>query len=123
MNRGKITFRQGIFEVEIAQTISEKTRGLSGREYLHDNHGMLFVFTFESIYPFTMRGMLFPIDIIWLDRFEKIVHITENAKPCRQLLCAPINPWKKAKYVLEVNAGTAKKMRLKVGDRAEIHLV
>lgn len=122
MKTGSVKFGSHNFNVEIAETLIEKAKGLMGREELPDLYGMLFIFSFESFYPFTMRGMKIPIDIIWLNRKEEIVYISEFLKPCRTLFCPAINPWKKTKYVLEVNAGTAKKLGLKIGDRAEIIL-
>lgn len=120
MKTGKVCFGEKCIQVEIAETIREKSKGLMHREYLHNNHGMLFVFSFESIYPFTMKNTRFPLDIIWINRHEEIVHISEYIKPCKTFFCPPINPWKRAKYVLEVNAGTAKELDLKVGDKTAI---
>ena len=117
MKRAFIELGGQKFNLEITETIFEKTKGLMDRDYLHDNAGMLFVFNFEWIYPFTMKNMKFPLDIIWIDRHEKIVYIAEYVKPCRAMICPAINPWKRAKYVLEVNAGTVKKLGLKIEDK------
>ncbi len=42
--------------------------GLSGRRDLPWGMGMLFVFPFREVQTFCMRGMLIPIDIIWIDQ-------------------------------------------------------
>lgn len=53
--------------VEVAATDAELRRGL--RRWLHvTNHqGMLFVFNFLGSHPIWMKGMLVPLDIVWLD--------------------------------------------------------
>jgi uncharacterized membrane protein (UPF0127 family) len=60
--------------------------------------------------------MRFPLDIIWIDRNKKIVEIYEYALPCKDV-CKTITPQAAALYVLEVNAGFAKKQGIKIGDR------
>ncbi len=120
MKTGEICFGENCFEVEIAKTIFEKIRGLSGRKSLAENHGMLFEFSISSIYPFTMQNTLIPLDIIWIDKNKKIVDIRENNQPCRGFFCPPIIPKKLSKYVLELNAGEAKKANLEIGDVATL---
>lgn len=66
--------------VDVARTQLEKVRGLSGRESLGDNEGMLFVFDTPSIYGFWMKGMRFPIDIVWIDG-NTVVGVTERVDP------------------------------------------
>ena len=57
-------------QVDLALTDEEKARGLSGRESLDEDEGMLFVFDVPGNYGFWMKDMNFAIDIIWLN--EKI---------------------------------------------------
>src|SRR4051812_21812815 len=51
----------------LAKSEKEKVKGLSGRKSIKDNEGMLFVFDKKDKYPFWMKGMQFPIDIIYID--------------------------------------------------------
>lgn len=104
-------------KVILAETTLEQNRGLSGREKLNENEGMLFVFNHEGNYPFWMKDMNFPIDIIWLDENLKVVYIKKNALP--QSYPESFSPGTNAKYVLEVNAGFSEKNNLKEGDTAE----
>lgn len=105
------------FNVETAVTSEQKGRGLSGRERIADHEGLLFVFQYPGRYGFWMKDMNFAIDIIWIDENKKVVDITENALPASyhppMEMFSPVHP---ALYVLEINAGLARKYGIEVGD-------
>ncbi len=103
-----------IFNVDIANTKKEIESGLSGRKELLENNGMLFVFEKSGVYPFWMKDMNFPIDIIWIDKNLKIIYIKEKAEP--NSYPKIFNTKAKALYVLEVNAGEVKKNKIKIGN-------
>ena len=112
-----VVFPSGnIYTVELATTPAQWTKGLSGRSSLAPNRGMLFVFPQPHVQYFWMKGMKFPIDIIWLDENYTVLGAVENAPPCKAH-CPTYNSRVPAKYVLEVPAGTVKKEELKSGDR------
>lgn len=101
-------------KVDLANTLESRTKGLSGRQELKENEGMLFVFDHEGLYPFWMKGMNFPIDIIWINKDLKVVYIKKDVSP----LSYPetYTSSENAKYILEVVAGFSEKNNLKVGD-------
>lgn len=107
-------------KVEVAKTSAEYYQGLSGRDDLCQNCGMLFVFADKTERTFVMRGMLFPIDIIWIDG-EKIVKIDKDLPPPvsnsgdggEYKSGQPVN------YVLEVKSGFCRENKVKIGDKAE----
>lgn len=103
-------------EVEIADTDNERQRGLMYRESLPEDKGMLFIFDYKAPHSFWMKHMNFPLDILWIDKDKKIVDIKTNAPPCNEI-CESLIPGDKAFYVLEVNAGFAKKNKIRMGDR------
>lgn len=106
-----------LIRAEIADTPEEKALGLSGRETLGGNEGMLFVFEKPSIYSFWMKDMRFPIDIIWLDEYFRVVDISANADPSSfPRLFAPSAP---AQYALEVPNGFAKQ-HINIGEYVNI---
>jgi uncharacterized membrane protein (UPF0127 family) len=72
--------------VEVADTPAERGRGLSGREMLPENSGMLFVFDTPGRYGFWMYGMKFPLDIIWIDERLRVVYFVENVTALRKHL-------------------------------------
>jgi hypothetical protein len=88
---------------EIVSTAMARERGLSGRMALADNTGMLFVFPRDDRWGFWMKGMNFPIDIIWLDTAGKIITIAPSVSP--QTYPQVFYPQTPARYVLELPAG------------------
>ena len=104
-----------IFQVEIADTLVKQGHGLAKRNSLEENHGMLFVFLDEQIRGFWMKGMKFPLDLIWI-KDNKIIGFNENIQPVWigdpsvYYSPSPVN------LVLEVSAGTVQKLGLKTGD-------
>ncbi len=94
------------FYAEIADTLSEREKGLSGRQTLGNDKGMLFIFESETIPGFWMKDMNFPLDIIWIDNNMKIVGIEKTLGPCEEgKECPVIYPDKQIKYVLEIKSG------------------
>ena len=99
----------------LAKSDNDRTRGLSGRDSLPEDQGMLFIFDKKGIYGFWMRDMKFPIDIIFLSD-NKVVHVVENATPAGQVPSLTIyQPDEPANFVLELNAGKAGEMGIKEG--------
>ncbi len=113
----EVCFKENCFNAELAVTPKERARGLMFREELDADRGMLFIFDSEGIHPFWMKNTLIPLDIIWMDKDKEVVFIKRAAQPCRDGTCPLIHPTKKAKYVLEVNGGTAENIGLNVGDK------
>lgn len=105
--------------VDVAEDNATRAQGLSGRKSLKDDQGMLFVFETLGIYKFWMKEMNFPIDIIWFDGNQKIVHIEKNVLP--ESYPKLFGPDEETKYVLEVAAGFSTKNDLKVGDTFKIN--
>ena len=117
-----VHFNDYIFSVEVAQTRSERARGLMHREQLEPDEGMLFVYEKEGERSFWMKNTLIPLDIIWIDADKEVVFIHERAQPCKVEPCPKISPDVKASYVLELNAGSVEKIGLSVGDKLEFDI-
>lgn len=100
-------------EVEIADTETERARGLSGRAALEENRGMLFVFDEPGQYGFWMKDMNFPIDIVWIDENWRVAGITGNVSP--DSYPQVFYPPRPIKYALEVNTGFAITHHLTIG--------
>lgn len=107
-------------KLEIADSQKEWSKGLSGRDSLESNSGMLFIFDKHDIRPsFWMKDMHFAIDIIWIND-GKIVDITKEAPypadetPDYQL---PLyTPSQAIDYVLEVNSGFTDAHNIQIGN-------
>lgn len=105
-----------VFKVEIVDEPVEQARGLSGRDQFPENQGMLFVFPNAAIRSFWMRGMQFPLDIVWI-RGDEIIGFSENLLPAVGLDYPFYSPPAPVDKVLEINAGLVKKLGLKIGDK------
>ena len=101
--------------VEIARTGPEQARGLMFRRELPSDRGMLFVFEAPGFHGIWMKNCRFPIDILWLDEEHKIVHLAEAVPPCKAEPCDVYQPLSKAAYVVELNAGQARREKAALG--------
>lgn len=101
--------------VELALTTAERTRGLMWRDHMDADAGMLFAFPDSKPRSFWMKNTPLPLDILFIGPDGVVVAVAEDTKPYS---LAPIPSGKPAKYVLEVNAGFARKHGLSAGTRA-----
>lgn len=103
--------------LELALTESEKERGLSYRDSLPADTGMLFVYNHPDLYGFWMKGMRFPLDFIWING-NTVVEISRNIPNPQNEATQPVSlaPLIAADKVLELNAGIADKLGVSVGD-------
>lgn len=111
----RITFPSGaVLNVTIADTPELRAKGLSGREILRDDEGMLFVFSTVDRHQMWMKDMYFPLDIIWLDENFKIVDI--NKRVSLSSYPNTFQPTVNAGFAIEVNAGYSDRNGVMVGD-------
>ena len=107
-------------EAERVQTLETRAQGLSGRENLPEDQGMIFIFPEPGNYGFWMRQMRFPLDIIWISAEKKIIGIEPNIPP--PLPSTPETelkiyyPPEAVQYVLEGNAGWSERHQIRIGD-------
>ncbi|MBU0612056.1 DUF192 domain-containing protein, partial [Patescibacteria group bacterium] len=90
-------------KVGIALTKEEQKEGLSGKDILRDDEGMLFVFSNPEKYAFWMKNMNFPIDIIWIGEDLRVIYVKKDARP--ESYPEVFVPTENATYVLEVISG------------------
>lgn len=113
-----ITIKKRSLNLEIANTEAKRQRGLSNRDSLPEDTGLLFIFPTSDIHAFWNYHMKFPIDVLWIDDgiIKKISSLPiDTGQP------VTYTPKEKAKYVLEVNQGLVKRYQWKVGDRVIIN--
>ncbi len=107
------------YNVSVSDTSYTKMKGLSGRSPLKSNEGMIFVSETPEKSGFWMKDMNFSIDIIWIDENMAVTHIEKSVSPdTYPKIFYPDSP---SLYVLEVLAGEADKLELKVGDKVEFY--
>ena len=105
-----------VVSLEVARNEPERSRGLMHRTSLPERAGMIFLFDRPGIYPFWMKNTLIPLDMFWTDTTGKVVWIAESVPPCQADPCPEYPPKAVASYVIETNAGFAKRHGVKVGD-------
>lgn len=109
--------------VEIAETDSKRKKGLGERESLATDSGMLFIFPQPGIYQFWMKGLKFPLDLIWIKdgAVADIIKNAQDPQPGQSDETLPVYaPTQPVDQVLEVNAGFVDAHGIKVGERVEI---
>jgi uncharacterized membrane protein (UPF0127 family) len=93
------------------------------RTELAADHGMLFVFPASNPQAFWMKNTLIPLDILYFDDARRLVSMQLDVPPCKADPC-PIYPSSgPARYVLELAAGTARRIGVKVGDPLTVNAV
>lgn len=102
-------------QVEVMVKDEDRAMGLMFRPSLPKDRGMLFVFETSDFHGIWMKNCRFPIDILWLDEERKIVHVAEAVPPCKADPCPVYNPLRRAAYVVELNAGQARREKAVVG--------
>lgn len=107
--------------VEIRDTDEGRGLGLSGRENLGEDEGMLFVFDQPLRPTFWMKDMRFDLDMVWIYEGE-VVQITEGMPAPRSSddRIATIQPDVAVDMVLEVVSGWVEKNGIEVEDSIEI---
>jgi len=102
-----------LFHIEVARTKKETAIGLSAHKELGIDSGMLFVYRYKNIKPMMwMRGMHFPLDILWIKN-GVIVHIDKNVSPYDRRLYSYFEP---IDYVLEINGGESDRKSIQIRD-------
>lgn len=118
-----VSFNEARVVAEVAEDRAARALGLSGRSALPEGRGMFFVFDAPGRYGIWMRGMRFPIDIVWI-RDGRVVDTAANApvpasgSPESSL---PVyEPREAASHILEVPAGFLQKNHIAVGSLVNV---
>ncbi len=104
----------------VALSATTQQKGLSGVASLDAHSGMLFIFPTAGKFSFWMKGMLIPLDFIWM-RDGHIIDLTPNVLAPTSLFDFHITtPSSPADMVLEVPTGTIAQNNIHIGDDAII---
>ena len=118
-----VSIGNATYSVDLAISPEERQQGLSGREHMPLDAGMLFVFEEERQLNFWMKEMHFPLDIIWIDAQCRLVEVAANVPtppPNADNNDIPrVRSPSPARYVLELNAGEAARNGFQPGDPVE----
>lgn len=102
------------FQVEVMRKREELARGLMFRRKMAADRGMLFDFGKTGPVAMWMRNTYLPLDMVFIDKRGIVANIAENTEPLSEANIVSVRP---VLSVLEVNAGTARRIKLRAGDR------
>jgi uncharacterized membrane protein (UPF0127 family) len=102
------------FAVEMAITPDQQATGLMFRKSLPEGRGMLFDFKEDREISMWMKNTYVPLDMIFIRRDGVVHSIAENTTPES---LKPIYSRGPARAVLEVVAGTVRRLGIAPGDR------
>jgi len=102
------------FSVEVMRTDEQRARGLMHRRFMAQDRGMLFDFKREEPVVMWMKNTYLSLDMVFIDKSGKVVNVAENTEPLSERIVPSSGP---VLAVLELNAGTARRIGLKAGDR------
>jgi len=114
--RGHAALPDGyVVEIDIADTLSQRAAGLMFRPALPENRGMLFVYPEPQSIGVWMKNTLISLDVVFLNADAIIVGVLPNRQPCVTHPCPIYSSPTPAHYMLELQAGSAEKHKLSVG--------
>jgi uncharacterized membrane protein (UPF0127 family) len=112
----RVYVRDILVKAEVVRAVDDVQQGLAGRESLDKNRGMLFEMMEDDVQHFWMKGMLIPIDIIWIEN-GRVTGCEKNIQPSdKRIFTSPSY----AGYVLEVPAGFCDENKIMVNDPVKI---
>jgi hypothetical protein len=95
--------------IEVADTGAKRNKGLLGRSGLEAGGG-LWIVPCQSVHTFFMK---FPIDLVYLDRKNRIKKVCDSVPAWRMSVCLS------AHSILELPAGTIRGTQTQAGDTVE----
>ncbi len=102
------------FDIEIATNDAQRARGLMFRSEMAPDAGMLFLYRRDRVLTMWMANTYLPLDMLFIGSDGRIVSIARNTIPLSR---TTISSRKRARAVLELNAGTARRLGINAGDR------
>ena len=109
-----------ILKLKIANTNHQRKKGLMFVKKMLPYEGMLFDYKIDGYHSVWMKNTFIPLDVLFLNSQYKIIDYAENTIPHN---LDSISISKKSRYILEVNAGTVKRMELKKGEKINFKII
>jgi uncharacterized membrane protein (UPF0127 family) len=100
------------FDVELAATPEQRSRGLMFRTDFPPDRAMLFDFGETRFVAMWMKNTPLPLDMLFAESSGRIITIAENTKPFSETVIDSGGP---VRYVLELNAGTVADKGIAIG--------
>jgi uncharacterized protein len=107
------------FTVEVAATDQERSTGLMFRQSLGDDQGMIFIYPQDELITMWMKNTYIPLDMIFVRSDGTVERVAQDTEPFSE---QTISSGDKARAVIEVKAGSAKRLGIKSGDKVDYPL-
>lgn len=108
-------------DVEIADTVALRNKGLMHRESLGANEGMLFIYNQPNILSFWMKNTYIPLTIGFFNADKVLIQIEDMDIPTSAELTL-YQSKKQAQYALEVNRNWFTDNKISIGDKFTLEL-
>ncbi len=102
------------FTVEMALTTEQQTVGLMFRPSVPADGGMLFDWGAPRVSTMWMRNTIASLDMVFIEADGRILRIAERTVPYSEATISSGGP---VRATLELAAGTAQRLNIRVGDR------
>lgn len=102
------------FDVYLAENPEQQRRGLMFVRSMPDTTGMLFIYTDDDIHAMWMKNTFIPLDMIFARSDGTVSSVISNTTPRTLNSNRSREP---VRYVLELNAGIARRMGIDQGSR------
>jgi len=96
-----------VLDVYLAKTDEQRRRGLMFVRNMPERTGMLFIYDKDEVHSMWMKNTYIPLDIVFLLSDGSVSSIIQDTVPLTLKSQASREP---VRYVLELNAGTARQL-------------
>ncbi len=100
------------FDVFIAESDTQKLRGLMFVRELPQQTGMLFIYRGTAVHSMWMKNTYIPLDILFIRGNGSVSSVARNTEP---LSLRSISSTEAVNYVLELNAGVTERLSIDAG--------
>lgn len=107
-------------QLERVADMDSRQQGLMGRSMLAPATGMLFDFPLGTRPAIWMRNMRIALDLLFVDEQAQLVQVFTEVPPCTELPCAVYQADQPLRFVIELPAGSAQRLQLKIGERLDL---
>jgi hypothetical protein len=107
----------GVFTAKLATTPAQRDTGLGDVTTLAIDQAIILAYPSDSKWPISVIGTKPAVDIIWVNKDNKIVYIVTDASPETSTKTV-FAPKTNARYVIEVAAGSVGNLNIKVDTTA-----
>lgn len=104
-------------DVEVARTDQQRSQGLMFRTSLEADSGMIFIYDSPREVAMWMKNTILSLDMVFIAEDGRITRVVANTTPMSEATIPSRGP---VRAVLELLAGTAKRLAIAPGDHVRL---